>query len=106
MALSGAAVGGQFCARAYVLPMAGGMSSRRDDWIAQERLRNTSAPPEPAPVKRCWVLDELSGRQPGLLEWRRTAAGWQGRVLHPVRDTAGWVIVEDWINAQLLEADP
>jgi hypothetical protein len=24
----------------------------------------------------------------------------------PVRDTAGWVIVEDWINAQLLEADP
>jgi hypothetical protein len=24
----------------------------------------------------------------------------------PVRDTAGWVIVEDRINAQLLEADP
>jgi hypothetical protein len=81
------------------------MNRRVDDWIAQERLRNTTPAPEPAPVKRCWVNDE-HGRQPGLLlEWRRTAAGWQGRVVHPVLHSSGWVVVEDWISAEALEAD-
>jgi hypothetical protein len=52
--------------------------NRRDDWIAQERLVNTTPPGESARVKRCWVMEE-GGRQPGLLlEWRRTGGGWQG----------------------------
>jgi hypothetical protein len=80
------------------------MSRRADAWIAAERLRHMN-PTEPAPVKRCWVLED-GGRQPGLLlEWRRTAAGWQGRVVHPVRHSSGWVVVEDWMTADLLEAD-
>jgi hypothetical protein len=83
--------------------MPGGMN-RRDDWIAQERLVNTTPPGESARVKRCWVMEE-GGRQPGLLlEWRRTGGGWQGRVAHPVRHRSGWVVVEHWIGAQLLAA--
>lgn len=43
------------------------------------------------------------GRLPGLLlEWRRTAAGWQGRVVRPVLETGGWVIVEEWVGAEKL----
>ena len=92
-------------ARSIRYPMPGGMDRRRDAWIAQERLRNTSPPPEPAPVKRCWVLED-GGRQPALLlEWRSTAAGWQGRVVHPVLHSSGWVVVEDWLGAEYLEAD-
>jgi len=81
------------------------MSGRRDDWIGRERLLRNAGGEDLAPVKRCWVLED-GGRQPGLLlEWRRTPAGWQGRVVHPVRHTSGWVIVEDWLSAQVLEAD-
>jgi hypothetical protein len=82
------------------------MNRRVDARIAQERLRHMAPAPAPAPVKRCWVLDNHGGRQPGLLlEWRRTAAGWQGRVVHPVLESSGWVVVEDWITAELLEGD-
>ena len=61
-------------------------------------------PPERGPdaLRHCWVRGE-HGRVPALLiEWRRTAAGWQGRVVHPVRDPVdglGWILVEEWLPA-------
>jgi hypothetical protein len=85
--------------------MAGGMTRRSDRLTLHERIHGMPPPADPTPVKRCWVLDE-HGRQPGLLlEWRRTAAGWQGRVVRPIRQGQGWAIVEDWIAAEQLEAD-
>lgn len=69
----------------------------------------TTPPPArrgPECLKHCWVRDEL-GRLPGLLlEWRRTASGWQGRVVRPVPDTdglGGWILVEEWLPAQVLD---
>lgn len=81
---------------------------------------STSAPTTPSPrpptpppspldhLKHCWVSDE-HGRLPGLLlEWRKVVAGWQGRVVHPIRDpepgTAGWILVEEWLPAESLES--
>ena len=66
------------------------------------------APAPPAPrgpdvLKHCWVHDE-HGRLPALLiEWRRTASGWQGRVVHPVPDAGGWILVEEWLPAAALD---
>ncbi len=57
----------------------------------------------PESLKHCWV-DHEHGRVPGLLlEWRRTASGWQGRVVHPVRDPTGWILVEEWLPATALD---
>jgi hypothetical protein len=85
-----------------------------------ERIAATkaaAAPPPPAgpspqpgrgpdKLKHCWVRDE-HGRLPALLlEWRRTASGWQGRVVHPVPDPAGlggWILVEEWLPAGTLD---
>ena len=54
-------------------------------------------------VKHCWVIDG-HGRLPGLLlEWRRRPGGWHGRVVRLVLDDSGWVVVEEWLPAQLLE---
>ena len=57
-----------------------------------------------ARIKRCWVTDR-HGRLPALLhEWRRTAAGFQGRVIHPVVEPdGGWVVVEEWLPAPVLD---
>ncbi len=57
-----------------------------------------------ARVKHCWVVDE-HGRLPALLlEWRRTVAGFQGRVVRPVdAPGVGWVVVEEWLPAAMLE---
>ena len=78
-----------------------------------ERIAATKAaaspPPAPAPpppasrgpeaLRHCWVRGD-HGRVPALLvEWRRTASGWQGRVVHPVRDDGGWILVEEWLPA-------
>jgi hypothetical protein len=70
------------------------MGRSRDRVSLHERIHGAPPPsqpeprPEPAhsspPIRHCWVTDE-SGRLPGLLlEWRRTVAGWQGRVVRPV----------------------
>ena len=69
-------------------------------------LTPPTAAPERGPdsLRHCWV-DHDHGRVPGLLiEWRRTASGWQGRVVHPVRDPsgAGWILVEEWLPAAAL----
>ena len=55
-------------------------------------------------VKHCWVTDR-HGRLPGLLlEWRRTASGWQGRVVRPALEAGEWIVVEEWLPAELLES--
>lgn len=57
----------------------------------------------PSPVKPCWVTDR-HGRLPGLLlEWRRGSGGFEGRVVRPVSDDEGWIVVEEWLPAGLLE---
>lgn len=54
-------------------------------------------------VKPCWVIDR-HGRQPGLLlEWRRRDTGFVGRVVRPVLEADGWIVVEEWVPAELLE---
>jgi hypothetical protein len=89
--------------------MAGGMRRRGDRPSLAERIHG-DPPPRPtppaqssaSPVKPCWVTDRY-GRNPGLLlEWRQVAAGWQGRVVRPVRDASGWIVVEEWLPAELL----
>ncbi len=62
------------------------------------------AEPDPSNIKHCWVTDR-HGRLPGLLlEWRRVASGWQGRVVRPVQDAGSWIVVEEWVPASLLES--
>ncbi|HSE08885.1 MAG TPA: hypothetical protein VLB29_09470 [Nocardioidaceae bacterium] len=61
-----------------------------------------SPPPPPPTVKHCWVTDQ-HGRLPALLlQWRRTESGYQGRVVRLV-DEDGWIVVEEWLPAELLE---
>ncbi len=84
--------------------MAGGMGRKGDRRTLQERVHGTPPPTELPPVKPCWVTDR-HGRLPGLLlEWRRTLAGWQGRVVRPVLDDDRWIVVEEWLPAELLGA--
>jgi hypothetical protein len=95
--------------------MAGGMNKRgRHDYgTMAERIAATKAaatppaPPRgPEALRHCWVHGD-HGRLPALLlEWRRTASGWQGRVVHPVPDPGeggGWILVEEWLPAAALD---
>ena len=67
------------------------------------RSRGTQATPGPPQVRHCWVTS-ADGRVPGLLlEWEQRVPGWHGRVVHPVRDSDGWIVVEEWLPAGLLE---
>ena len=97
--------------------MAGGMNRRREDRPSlHERIHgeppprdDDPPPPRPSqastsPIRHCWVVDD-QGRQPALLlEWRRVASGWQGRVVRPVREEPGWIVVEEWLPAHQLQA--
>ena len=103
--------------------VAGGMS-RRPRWGAMaERVRQTQVhavthPPQAEPqvaaptaagsdrppeVKHCWVITSC-GPLPGLLlGWRHDEElGWLGRVVRPVRDEHGWLVMEDWLLAAQL----
>jgi hypothetical protein len=86
--------------------MAGGMSKRGNWGPMADRVAGSPAaeqPPEPPAVKHCWV-NGRHGRVPGLLlEWRNVAGVWSGRVVRPVHDGTGWVLVEEWIEAALLD---
>lgn len=81
--------------------------SKRGGWgPMSDRVKRTESTPEPpAPpenLKHCWVHG-AHGRLPALLlEWRRTDAGYQGRVVRPVYED-GWLVVEEWVPAALLE---
>jgi hypothetical protein len=79
------------------------MGRRGDHRTLAERIHGDPRPPD-SPVKPCWVTDRY-GHNPGLLlEWRQVAGGWQGRVVRPVLDGSGWIVVEKWMPAELLEA--
>ena len=90
--------------------MAGGIGRRGDRVSLHERIHGAPAPQQfdpgktvPRTVKHCWVTDR-HGRLPGLLlEWRRTASGWQGRVVRPVLEAGEWIVVEEWLPSELLE---
>ena len=88
--------------------MAGGMDRRRADRPSlHERIhgrhagrpgaQRMAAPPS-------LLLDHRRARTlPALLlDWRRVASGWQGRVVRPVFDRGAWVVVEEWLPAELL----
>ena len=65
--------------------------------------RSGSAALPPMPVKHCWVTG-ADGRVPALLlEWRKRDDGWHARVVRPVKDGDGWVVVEEWLPAGLLD---
>ena len=67
------------------------------------RQAQSAAAPDPTRVKHCWVTDR-HGRLPGLLlEWRHVASGWQGLVVRPVIEVGVWIVVEEWLPAELLE---
>jgi hypothetical protein len=86
--------------------MAGGMNKRGSYGSMAERVRGHTSPADdadPPPVKHCWVNDR-HGRLPGLLlEWRQRGSEWHGRVVRPIRDGEGWVVVEEWLPAELLD---
>jgi hypothetical protein len=76
---------------------------RRTSGTLADRVAGTDRHPPPPPVKHCWVTGP-AGRLPGLLlAWRQGPDGWQGRVVHLVPETAGWVLVDEWLPAAVLE---
>jgi hypothetical protein len=87
--------------------MAGGMNKRgswgpMSDRLAQSRGHEHDVSDAPA-MRHCWV-NGRDGRLPALLlEWRHDTGGWMGRVVRPVLEAGGWVIVEEWVPAELLE---
>ena len=63
------------------------------------------------PARHCWVsgaVDAEGVKRPGLLlEWRQVAGRWEGRVtyaarLRPLEANGGWLVVEEWLPAELL----
>jgi hypothetical protein len=95
--------------------MAGGMSTRRGESIA-ERIATTRAradaagatasvepaPPAPPVVKHCWY-DGPHGRQPALLlGWRKVGEGYDGRIAAAVPEGTGWAVVEMWVESEML----
>lgn len=65
--------------------------------------RQSGADDTPPDIKHCWVTTR-HGRLPALLlEWHNIDGEWRGRVVHPDRDDHGWVVVEEWMPAGLLD---
>ena len=81
---------------------------RRGGVPMAHRVRAAAPPPyDDCPARHCWVADAVDDegvKRPGLLvEWRRTAEGWEGRVVYVAQVRTGrWVLVEEWVAATLL----
>lgn len=88
--------------------VAGGMNKRSSygsmaERVARSRGHQSESVPTPPPIRHVWVTDR-HGRLPGLLiEWRKRPDAWHGRVVHAIKADDGWVIVEEWLPAGLLE---
>lgn len=89
--------------------MAGGMNKRGSYGTMAERVARSHVQEQPAtsapvsPLKHCWIIG-ADGRVPALLlEWRNRPDGWHARVVRPVQDDDGWVVVEEWLPAALLQ---
>jgi len=96
--------------------MGGGWAKRGSGVPLAQRVRGDQ-PPVHAPVgpdcpaRHCWVagaVDAEGVKRPGLLlEWRQVRGRWEGRVtyvarLRPLEAGGGWVVVEEWLPAELL----
>jgi hypothetical protein len=96
--------------------MGGGWAKRGSGVPMAERVRaGRPTPPESigadCPARHCWVsgaVDAEGVKRPGLLlEWRQVRGRWEGRVtyaarLRPFEANGGWVVVEEWLPAELL----
>jgi formylglycine-generating enzyme required for sulfatase activity len=99
----------------------GGMSNRRGPTLAERSAAARGSTPTEAtsespaddrtayvgsPRQRhCWVHapEAPSEPLPGLVvEWRRSATGWEARVVYALDETDPSTIVEAWIPAQRL----
>ena len=78
--------------------------------VRRLRLRSGGGPTA-CPARHCWVggaVDAEGVKRPGLLlEWRQVRGRWEGRVtyvarLRPLEADGGWLVVEEWLPAELL----
>ena len=96
--------------------MGGGWGKRGSGVPLAQRVRGGQPEPAPAvgdcPARHCWVsgaVDAEGVKRPGLLlEWRQVRGRWEGRVtyvarLRPLEANGGWLAVEEWLPAELLE---
>ena len=83
------------------------MASRRGPTLA-ERSGTVRPTVHRETARHCWVVDSPGhpGRFPGLLvEWRRSAGGWEGRAVYAIDEPAGSTrLIERWLPAACLEA--
>jgi len=101
--------------------MGGGWAKRGTGVPLAQRVRGDqrgAAAPDPrepvgpdCPARHCWVagaVDAEGVKRPGLLlEWRQVRGRWEGRVtyvarLRPFEANGGWLVVEEWLPAELL----
>lgn len=84
------------------------MRSRGDYGTLAERAARSHDPgPPPLPLRHCWVVGPDGALPALLLGWEQRAAGWWGRVVHPVSEPGGrWVVVEEWLPAERLRPAP
>ena len=103
--------------------MGGGWGKRGSGVPLAQRVRSDRPAPEAndrpdlrdplgdCPARHCWVggaVDAQGVKRPGLLlEWRQVAGRWEGRVayvarLRPLEANGGWLMVEEWLPAELL----
>lgn len=95
--------------------MGGGWSKRGSGVPLADRVRSDRpapvVPDENCPARHCWVsgaVDAEGVKRPGLLlEWRQVRGRWEGRVtyvarLRPLEADGGWLVVEEWLPAELL----
>src|SRR4051812_25020923 len=97
--------------------MGGGWGKRGSGVPLGQRVRagEAYAAREPVgpecPARHCWVsgaVDAEGVKRPGLLlEWRQVMGRWEGRVayaarLRPLEANGGWLMVEEWLPAELL----